>query len=111
MESKSKVVLWLSFASDYSPSSCALVAAATAGAAGLGTAEHQFFEEVVADLVAHRPPLVFVDEHPGANVFGSREFDLIAYYRADPRFAAMWTRYEPVGVVGSMRVDRRQNPE
>jgi hypothetical protein len=55
-------------------------------------------EAVIADLSARSPEVVFVDARPRKPWYGDIDFDFIAHFSADPRFAALW----------ALRADRRR---
>ena len=64
-------------------------------------------EAVVEDLTKRPPALVFVDVARTKLRFGTRDFDYIRYFSADPRFAALWAGYEEIARVGEFLVFRR----
>ena len=59
-------------------------------------AERLVFETVAQDLAADPPEAVVIDRIPGIPWCGE-EFDLLAYFRRNPTFAAAWARYRPFG--------------
>lgn len=70
--------------------------------------ERYVVDAVVADFRRHRPALVFVDMRRDKPYFGGLEFDYIAYFSADPRFAEIWSRYEPLETSGSYWIYKRR---
>jgi hypothetical protein len=66
--------------------------------------ERAFYDEVIDDLCARPPTLLVVESvtHYAAGV--RRPFDLLGYYRQDPRFARLLSSYEPVDRVGAFDV-------
>ncbi|MGH6885825.1 MAG: hypothetical protein ACREGK_07110, partial [Geminicoccales bacterium] len=68
-------------------------------------------ESVIADLSARRPEIVFVDARPRKPWYGDIDFDFIAHFSADPRFAALWARYERIGDEQGFEVYRRRSDE
>jgi hypothetical protein len=65
-------------------------------------------EAVIADLSQGRPDLVFVDVRPWKPWQGAIDFDFIGRFSADPRFAALWARYELVGEEAGFEIYRRR---
>jgi hypothetical protein len=63
-------------------------------------------EAVIADLSASLPEIVFVDVRPRKPKYGDIDFDFIAHFSADPRFAALWVRYERIDEVLDFQVYR-----
>ena len=63
-------------------------------------------EAVIADLSQYRPEIVFVDTRPWRPWQAATVFDFIAHFSADPRFAALWARYEQIGEVEGFEVYR-----
>jgi hypothetical protein len=74
----------------------------------LAEIEHFLRDSVVSDLTRHPPTLVFVDVAPSKIYFNGRSFDYITYFSADPRFAAIWTKYQVVADIGHFRVFKRR---
>jgi hypothetical protein len=65
-------------------------------------------DAVIADLSASLPELVFVDARPRKPLYGDIDFDFIAHFSADPRFAALWARYERIGGEPGVEIYRRR---
>ena len=65
----------------------------------MGATERFLFEGVVADLLAHPPALLFVDESERKGAFHWQRFDYLEYYSRDPRFASFLRDYEPLARV------------
>ncbi|MHC4983786.1 MAG: hypothetical protein ACYTF6_11565 [Planctomycetota bacterium] len=76
--------------------------------ARLAEIERYLVDAVVADFRRHRPALVFVDMRRDKPYFGGLEFDYLAFFSADPRFAKIWSRYEPLETTGSYWIYRRR---
>jgi len=71
---------------------------------------HRFTTDaVIADLSASLPELVFVDARPRKPWYGDLDFDFIAHFSADPRFAALWARYERIGGEQGFEIYRRRS--
>jgi hypothetical protein len=68
-------------------------------------------EAVIADLSASLPELVFVDARPKKPWYADIEFNYIAHFSADPRFAALWARYEQIAEVDGFEVYRLRSDE
>ncbi|MGH6912619.1 MAG: hypothetical protein ACREH3_02805 [Geminicoccales bacterium] len=66
-------------------------------------------DAVIADLSASLPELVFVDVRPRKRWYGDIDFDFIAHFSADPRFAAVWARYERIGGEQGFEIYRRRS--
>ena len=66
-------------------------------------------EQVLQDFARLAPTMVLVTT--GASRLGmhGRDFDDVAYYTADPRFAAIWREYTEVESMGSLRVFLRRS--
>jgi hypothetical protein len=54
--------------------------------------------------------MVLVDTGDSRLGMHGLEFDDIAYYTADPRFAAIWSRYAETESIGRLRVFLRRKP-
>jgi hypothetical protein len=65
-------------------------------------------DAVIADLSASLPELVFVDARPRKPLYGDIDFDFIEHFSADPRFAALWARYERIGGEQGVEIYRRR---
>jgi hypothetical protein len=61
--------------------------------------ERYLIDAVVEDLERHQPELIFVDRRRKQPGYGGFEFDLLEYFRRDPGFERVWSRY---GVVGDI---------
>jgi hypothetical protein len=71
---------------------------------------HRFTTEaVIADLSASLPELVFVDARPRKPWYGDINFDFIAHFSADPRFATLWARYDRIGGEQGVEIYRRRS--
>jgi hypothetical protein len=68
-------------------------------------------DAVVADLSQQRPEIVFVDVRPWKPWQAALEFDFIARFSADPRFAALWARYERIAEVDGFEVYRLRSDD
>lgn len=66
-------------------------------------------EQVLADFTRCPPDLVLIETGPERLGMHGRTFDDLAFYNADPRFAALWQRYTEADPLGSLRVFRRLN--
>jgi hypothetical protein len=68
-------------------------------------------DAVIADLSLWRPEIVFVDARPWKPWQADIDFDFIARFSADPRFASLWARYEQIGEVDGFEVYRLRSDE
>jgi hypothetical protein len=66
-------------------------------------------DAVIADLSASLPELVFVDARPRKPWYGDIDFDFIAHFSTDPRFAALWARYERISREQGFEIYRRRS--
>ena len=57
-------------------------------------AEKAMMQAVLDGFVAFKPPLVVVDRVAGIPRCGGVDFDLLAYFAREPRFAAAMANYE-----------------
>jgi hypothetical protein len=64
-------------------------------------------EAVVSDLTRNSPALIMVDARPEKQWYSEPGFDFIAYFSVDPRFRALWSRYEKIEEVEGWQVFRR----
>ena len=67
-------------------------------------------DSVVEDLSRDPPTLVLVDIREPKPYFGKADFDYIAHFSRDPRFAALWRNYRPLAEITGYRIylrDRR----
>ena len=72
-------------------------------------AEARFLDDFFEDL-SHRPPaLILVDRSRFKQGFGSREFDLLAYFGRDPRMAPVLAEFEIWGEVSPYLLLRRRS--
>lgn len=78
------------------------------GRVRLAEIERYLVDAVVADFRRYRPALVFVDMRRDKPYFGGLEFDYLAYFSADPRFAEIWSHYEPLETSGSYWIYKRR---
>jgi hypothetical protein len=58
----------------------------------MGRAELTLFQTVAEDFAANPPKVVVIDQTAGIPSCG-KGFDLLAYFKLNPRFAATWSRY------------------
>ena len=65
-------------------------------------------DQVLADFTRCPPGLVLIETSPDRLGMRGRNFDDIAFYSADPRFAAIWQQYTEEEPQGSLRVFRRR---
>jgi hypothetical protein len=65
-------------------------------------------EQVLKDFVLHEPAMVLIETRPDRLGMRGRNFDDVAFYNADPRFAAIWRHYVEAKPVGSLRVFMRR---
>jgi hypothetical protein len=75
---------------------------------GLREIRRYAVDSVVADLIRWSPALVFVDVREDKSYFGGLQFDYIAYFSEDPRFAQIWSRYELLLDFGTYHLYRRR---
>jgi predicted glycosyltransferase len=68
-------------------------------------------ELVIEDITLRRPTLVFVEIGPGKQAFGDVEFDYLAYFMSDPRFASLWSEYDELVTIPNYRVFKRRRPD
>lgn len=59
----------------------------------MGPIEKRFFTLEVEDAVRAQPRVIFVDHTPQIPPLDDLKFDLLAYFRQDPRFDRMMTHY------------------
>jgi hypothetical protein len=52
------------------------------------------FDAVAEDFAADPPKLVVIDRIPGIPLCGKALFNLLEYFKQDPKFASTWSRYE-----------------
>lgn len=69
--------------------------------------EQYAIDAVIQDLEAHPPELVLVDTRAEKSYFGDVDFDYIAYFSRDPRFAAIWQDYRQIDTIGAFQLYRR----
>jgi hypothetical protein len=84
-------------------------AGSDADAEALGTIDRFVTAAVITDLLTRRPVIIFVDARPVKPWYRVPGFDFIAHFSADPRFAALWARYERIGDVQGFEVYRRRS--
>jgi hypothetical protein len=65
-------------------------------------------DQVVQDFERHPPTMVLVTTGPGRLGMHDRDFDDLAFYTAETRFAAIWRQYSEAEPFGSMRVFLRR---
>ena len=71
-----------------------LLGGGAAESATFGAIERFVVDAVIEDLEKRSPTFVIVDERADKSYFGGHPFDYIAYFSRDPRFDALWERYE-----------------
>lgn len=67
-------------------------------------------DAVTDDLERGRPDLVFVPRAPEPQAFGGIDFDFLAFFQRDPRFAGLWAGYAPLEDTPSFRIYRLRQP-
>jgi len=74
----------------------------------MSSLEHEFFTQMVDDLCLNRPDVLIVENGVirGADV--AKAFDLLAYYRQDPRFVQLLGEYGIGSVVGDYTIYTRR---
>ena len=65
-------------------------------------------EQVLADFIRHQPAMVLIETREDRLGMRGRDFDDIAFYAAEPRFAAIWSHYVEVRGIGTLRVFMRR---
>jgi hypothetical protein len=60
--------------------------------AEMGVAERSLFQTVTQEFAVDPPKVVAIDQIPGIPECG-KPFDLLEYFKRDPRFAAAWSGY------------------
>jgi hypothetical protein len=58
----------------------------------MGPVERKLYQTIAEEFAANPPKMVVIDQEPGTADCG-KPFDLLEYFRRDPRFAATWSRY------------------
>jgi hypothetical protein len=56
--------------------------------------ERYIRDSVVADLERYRPEVIFYDLLTRDPAYGRAPFDVLAFFRKDPRFEKIWSQYE-----------------
>jgi hypothetical protein len=59
----------------------------------MSLAERTLFQTVATEFAADPPKVVAIDQVPGIPTCGGKDFDLLEYFKRDPRFAGTWSRY------------------
>jgi hypothetical protein len=59
----------------------------------MGPAERSMLDAVGEDFAADPPPLVVIDRIPGIPLCGREVFNLLEYFKQNPKFAGTWSRY------------------
>jgi hypothetical protein len=72
----------------------------------MGTAERNLYQTVAEEFAANPPKLVAFDQDSGMPDCG-KDFDLLEYFKRDPRFAATWSRYAFFAESNDMDLYRR----
>jgi hypothetical protein len=57
--------------------------------------EQYLFDSVVEDLERFRPEIIFYDRRRNHQAYGRARIDVLAFFRRDPRFEAIWSTYTP----------------
>ena len=78
------------------------------GASSADAIVHLARRTVVADMKRWLPELVLVDEGKEQSFISSGSFDHVAFWSADPEFAALWKGYERRGTVETFAVYTRK---
>jgi hypothetical protein len=66
-------------------------------------------EQVLADFTRHAPVMVLIETSVERLAMRGRNFDDVAFYSADPRFAAIWSHYVEAEPVNTVRVFMRRD--
>jgi len=74
--------------------------------AEMGLAERTLFQTVAEEFAADPPKLVAIDQLAGITACG-KEFDLLAYFKRNPRFASTWSRYAFLAETNELDLYRR----
>ena len=72
--------------------------------------ERKYFAEIVDDLCARPPSVLFIEPPVLDAPRARRSLDLIAYYAQDPRFARLFASYTRVTTVGPFVAYARARP-
>jgi hypothetical protein len=72
----------------------------------MGLVERHLYQTVTQEFAASPPKVVAFDHEPGMPDCG-KEFDLLEYFKRDPRFAAAWSRYSFLGEGAGLDLYRR----
>lgn len=80
----------------------------TGDAEALAEIEDFVRRAVIADLEARLPDIVLVDARPEKPWYRAPGFDFIAHFSIDPRFAALWERYQRIGEVEGFVIYQRE---
>lgn len=74
----------------------------------LAFAEQHARAFILHDL-SQDPRLVIIDTNARRHTRGPGDFDILAFYLEDPRFAAIWSSYREVGSIGTYRLFARRD--
>jgi hypothetical protein len=77
--------------------------------AALDRATHALREQVLTDFRRCPPGVVLVETSPNRLGMRGHRFDDLAFFNADPRFAAIWRQYVETDSLGSLRIFLRRN--
>jgi len=72
----------------------------------MDSAERNLFQTVAEEFAADPPKVVAIDQIPGIPECG-KPFDLLEYFKRDPRFAATWPRYAFLAQSNGLNLYRR----
>ena len=72
--------------------------------------ERFLIDAVVSDLSKQPPAVVIVDVRKEKSYFGGLQFDYLAYFSRDPRFAEIWSHYELLADFGTYHLYKRRPP-
>jgi hypothetical protein len=75
--------------------------------ARMGAVEQRVFEGVVEDFLRQRPAVVLVDRFADTVPCAGQEFDFLAYFQRDPRFAEAFTDYRKVAEIDRFSIFTR----
>ena len=67
-------------------------------------------DALVADLQKFHPDVVFISQEPDQDYIRGGTFDYLKFMNQDPRFAAIWSNYEPRGQMGKFAVYVAKSP-
>jgi hypothetical protein len=73
--------------------------------------EREFFDEVISDLVARCPELLFNDIADVKYPFGQTKFNFIEYYSMDSRFANLFQKYSLIATIDRFAVYKHRTTD